>query len=65
VPSWRRCVTEPENVLTWGSHTFVKKMLLKYKKMLGEAVHKSDIHATLEPGNHPKLEKSRFCTPEE
>jgi hypothetical protein len=22
-------VTEAENVLTWGSHTFVKKMLLK------------------------------------
>ena len=58
-------VTEPENVLTWGSHTFVKKMLLKYEKMFGEAVPKSEIHAPLEPGDHPELDESRFCTPEE
>jgi hypothetical protein len=54
-------VTEPENVLNWGSHTFLKMMLLKYKKMFGEEVPKSEIHAPLEPGDHP----SCLCTPGE
>jgi hypothetical protein len=43
----------------------VKNMLLKFEKMFGEAVSKSEMHAPLEPGDHPELDESRFCTPEE
>jgi hypothetical protein len=58
-------VTGPENVLTWGSHTFVKKMLLKYKKIFGGEVPENEVHAPLEPGDHPGLDESRLCTPKE
>ena len=52
-------------MLTWGSHTFVKKMLAKYEKMFGEPVPKRDVHAPLEPGDHPELDESPFCTEEQ
>ena len=54
-------VNEPEPMLTWGSHTFVKKMLLKYEKMFGEPVPKQEVHAPLEPGDHPELDESPLC----
>jgi hypothetical protein len=54
-------VTEPEDVLTWGSHTFVKKMLSKYETMFGEPVPKHEVHAPLEPGDHPELDESPLC----
>ena len=56
-------VESPEPVLTWGSHTFVKKMLSKYEKMFGEPVSNREIHAPLEPGDHPELDTSPLCTP--
>jgi hypothetical protein len=51
-------VTEPEKVLTWGSHTYIKKMLSQYEIMFKEAVPKRDVHAPLEPGDHPELDTS-------
>jgi hypothetical protein len=48
-------------MLTWGSHTFVKKMLIKYEKMFGEPVPKQEVHAPLEPGDHPELDESPLC----
>jgi len=56
---------EPEAMLTWGSHTFVKKMLSKYEKMFGEPVPKRDVHAPLEPGDHPELDTSPLCDAEQ
>ena len=58
-------VEDPEPMLTWGSHTFVKKMLAKYEKMFGEPVPKREIHAPLEPGDHPELDESRMCSDDE
>ena len=58
-------VKEPFEVLTWGSTTFVKKMFLKYEKMFGEPIGKSQIHAPLEPGDHPELDESRLCDDKE
>ena len=58
-------VKEPEDVLTWGSHTFVKKMLSKYEKMMGEPIPKREVHAPLEPGDHPELDDTEFCNAEQ
>jgi hypothetical protein len=52
-----------KDVLTRGSHTFVKKTLLKYEKMFGEMVPKREMHSPLEPGDHPELDESGFSTP--
>ncbi len=53
-------VREPESVLTWGSHTYVKRMMANYEQMFGEPVPKREIHAPLEPGDHPELDESEL-----
>ena len=56
-----RRVSDPENVLIWGSHTYVKKMLAQYEQIFGEMPPKREIHAPLEPGDHPELDTSPLC----
>ena len=51
-------VSEPEPMLTWGAYTYVKKMLDQYKTLFDEDVPKREIHAPLEPGDHPELDES-------
>jgi hypothetical protein len=51
----------PEKQLTWGSYTFVNKMLEKYEQLFGEPVPKSDVHAPLEPGNHLEFDDFPLC----
>ena len=51
-------VKEPEIMLTWGSFTYVKRMLVNHKALFGAEVPKSEIHAPLEPGDHPELDDS-------
>jgi Reverse transcriptase (RNA-dependent DNA polymerase) len=53
-------VSEPEDVLTWGSHTYVKGMMANYGQMFGEPVSKREVHAPLEPGDHPELDDSEL-----
>ena len=57
-------VTDPEEVLTWGSHTYIQKMLFHYEVMFGEPVPKREVHAPLEPGDHPESDTSPLlCDP--
>jgi len=58
-------VETPLKVLTWGSHTFVKKMMTKYEKMFGEPMPRREVHAPIEPGDHPELDESPLCNPDE
>ena len=51
-------VKEPEIMLTWGSLTYVKWMLVNCKVLFGVEVPKSEIHAPLESGDHPELDDS-------
>ena len=58
-------VTEPEEMLTWGAQTYVKRMMVNYEKMFSEPVPKCEIHAALDPSNHPELDSTDFCDAEE
>ena len=58
-------VKEPEEVLTWGSTTYIKKMLAQYEQLFGTEIPKREIHTPLEPGDHPKLDESPLCDNEE
>jgi len=51
-------VTEPESMLTWGAQTHVKRMLASYEQLFGEPVPKQEVHAPLEPGDHPEVDDS-------
>jgi hypothetical protein len=51
-------VSEPESVLTWGATTYVKRMLTNYELIFGESVPKREIHAPLDPGDHPEIDES-------
>ena len=51
---WR---TEPERVLTWGSRTYVKRCLESYEKLFGAPPTK-EVHAPLDPSDHPELDES-------
>ena len=51
-------VDEPEPMMTWGATTYVKKMLDQYKVLFGTDVPKREVHAPLEPGDHPELDES-------
>ena len=53
-------VTEPENMLLWGSYTYIKKMLSQYELMFDEPVPNKKIHAPLVPGDHPEIDDSDF-----
>ena len=53
-------VKEPEEILTWGSHTYVKRMLVNYEQLFGEPVPNREVHAPLEPGDHPELDDSEL-----
>ena len=56
-----RRVEHPEpGMLTWGSYTYVKKMLDQYKHLFGQEVPKREIHAPLEPGDHPEIDETDF-----
>ena len=49
-------VTEPESMLTWGAQTYVKRMLAGYEELFGEPVPKREVHAPLEPSDHPEID---------
>jgi len=49
-------------MLTWGAQTYVKRMLENYEKMFGEPVPKREIHAPLDPNDHPELDSTEFCS---
>eukprot|EP00957_Ditylum_brightwellii_P124251 9471258-Ditylum_brightwellii.AAC.1 len=51
-------VTEPEYMLTQGAQTYVKRMLVSYEQLFGELVPKQEVHAPLEPGDHPEIDDS-------
>ncbi len=46
-------------VLTWGSHTYVQRMLDSYKQIFGEAPSKN-VRAALDPKDHPELDTSEL-----
>ncbi|MGH3054698.1 MAG: reverse transcriptase domain-containing protein, partial [Gaiellaceae bacterium] len=48
---------EPEKVLTWGSKTYINKIIEMYKTQFGDLPEK-DIHTPLDPGDHPELDVS-------
>ena len=55
-------VKEPEEVLTWDSRTYIKKLLIaQYEQLVGTEIPKREIHAPLEPGDHPELDESPLC----
>eukprot|EP00957_Ditylum_brightwellii_P146832 11178062-Ditylum_brightwellii.AAC.1 len=45
-------------MLTWGAQTYVKRMLASYEQLFGESVPKREVHAQLEPGDHPETDDS-------
>jgi len=51
-------VNEPESMLTWGALTYVKRMMSNYEQIFKEQVPKREIHAALEPGDHPEVDES-------
>eukprot|EP00957_Ditylum_brightwellii_P025722 1946684-Ditylum_brightwellii.AAC.1 len=51
-------VTEPESMLTWGAQIYVKRMMASYEQLFGEPVPKLEVHAQLEPGDHPEIDDS-------
>ena len=51
-------VDHPEKMLTWGSATYVKRMMANYHQMFGEPVPKRKTYSPLEPGDHPELDTS-------
>jgi hypothetical protein len=53
-------VTEPENVLTWGAMTYVKRMMTNFEQMFGVPAPKREVHAPLEPGDHPLVDESQL-----
>lgn len=53
-------VGKPEKMLTWGAHTYIKKMMYQYEKLFGVPVPKREIHAPLEPRDHPELDDSEL-----
>jgi hypothetical protein len=51
-------VNEPESILTWGAFTYVKRMMANYQQIFKEPVPKHEVHAPLEPGDHPESDDS-------
>jgi len=51
-------VSEPESVLTWGSVTYVKRLLELYAREMENPVPTSKIHAPLDPKDYPELDDS-------
>eukprot|EP00957_Ditylum_brightwellii_P152042 11577320-Ditylum_brightwellii.AAC.1 len=49
-------VTQPEYMLTWGAQIYVKRMLASYEQLFGEPVPKREVHASLEPNDHHKID---------
>eukprot|EP00957_Ditylum_brightwellii_P077228 5868827-Ditylum_brightwellii.AAC.1 len=43
-------------MLTWGAQTYVKRMLAEYEELFGEPVPKCEVHASLEPVDHPEID---------
>ena len=56
--------TEPENVLTWGSKTYIDRCLDRYQAMFGELPRKNT-HSPLEEGDHPESDTSEMCDKEQ
>jgi hypothetical protein len=48
-------VTEPEEMLTWGSHNYTKDILDQYEIMFVEHGSKRDAHAPMRHGGHLEL----------
>ena len=48
-------------MFTWGSTTFVKKVLTKFEVMFGKPFPKREVHSPLDPGDHPELEFTQLC----
>jgi len=53
--------THPESFLTWGSKTYIKRMMANYEQMFGEPIPKRKIHAPLPPDDHPEVDESELC----
>eukprot|EP00957_Ditylum_brightwellii_P147234 11211608-Ditylum_brightwellii.AAC.1 len=45
-------------MLTWGAQTYVRRMLASYEQIFGESVPKREVHAPLDPGDHPEINDS-------
>jgi hypothetical protein len=54
-------VNIPKKLISWGSYTFVTKVVKKHEELFGEPVPKSDVHAPLVPGGHHEFDDSPFC----
>ena len=52
---------KPEPILTWGSKTYIRRMLANYKNIFHEEVKKKKVYSPLERGDHPELDESEFC----
>eukprot|EP00957_Ditylum_brightwellii_P067000 5086141-Ditylum_brightwellii.AAC.1 len=55
---WEHRVTEPDFMLTWGAQTYVRRMLASYEQLFGKPVPKREVHAPLEPSDHPEIDDS-------
>ena len=56
-------VKDPEQFLTWGASSYIEKILLQYKTIFQKAVPLRQIHAPLEPGDHPEMDESDILSP--
>jgi len=53
-------VKDPEEVLQWGPTRYVKRMMDTYKNMFGTEVPKREVHAPLDPKDHPELDTTEL-----
>ena len=57
-------VKDPEEVLTWGPTKYINRMMESYKTMFGTEVPKREVHAPLDPKDHPELDDTEFLDEE-
>eukprot|EP00957_Ditylum_brightwellii_P176680 13457126-Ditylum_brightwellii.AAC.1 len=52
-------------MLTWGAQTYMKRMLASCEQLFSEPVPKREVHALLEPGDHPEIDDSHLLDMED
>ena len=52
-------------MLTWGSDTYVKRMLQNFELTFGHPPVNHKYHCPMDPQDHPELDESELCTDEE
>eukprot|EP00957_Ditylum_brightwellii_P054157 4102003-Ditylum_brightwellii.AAC.1 len=45
-------------MLTWEAQTYVRRVLASCEQLFGEPMPRREVHAPLEPGDHPKIDDS-------